>query len=108
MKRTYRAGTIVCAFSQVVEVGLDRIVRQPGQLNFAGSALVMNEAVVHYGKFTGESLAESWSAASTRPDSVIAHRSNATVIARFADDVLTPVALIRKHRVLWTAETDGE
>ena len=93
---------------QVVEVGPDRIVRQPGQPNFAGSALVMNEAVVHYGKFTGESLAESWIAASTRPDSVIAHRSNATVIARFANGELTPVALIRKRRVLWAAESDGE
>lgn len=84
-----------------LEVGPDRIVRQPGQPNFAGSALTMDEAVSRYAIYTGESLAESWIAASTRPDGIISHRKKATVIARFADGLLTPLALVRNRRVLW-------
>jgi len=48
-------------------VGRDRIVRQPGQPNFAGSALTMNEAVANLMKHAGASLAQSWSAASIIP-----------------------------------------
>lgn len=84
-----------------LEVGPDRIVRQPGQPNFAGSALAMDDAVSRYANYTGESLAESWTAASTRPNAVISNKSKATVVARFADQKLTPVALIRNRRVLW-------
>lgn len=85
-----------------LEVGADRIVRQPGQPNFAGSALAMDDAVSLYAKYTGESLADSWLAASARPDAIISSRSKATVIARFINQKLTPVALIRNRRVLWS------
>jgi N-acetylglucosamine-6-phosphate deacetylase len=89
-----------------LEVGPDRIVRQPGQPNFAGSALTMDSAVFNYAAFTGESLAESWIAGSTRADQLISHRSNATVIARCERSRLTPVALLRNRRVLWSAGQD--
>jgi N-acetylglucosamine-6-phosphate deacetylase len=84
-----------------LEVGDDRIVRQPGQSNFAGSALTMGEAVARYAAYTGESLEESWVAGSVRADDIISNRSKSTVIARLADGKLTPVALLRNRRVLW-------
>jgi N-acetylglucosamine-6-phosphate deacetylase len=48
-------------------VGRDRIVRQPGQPNFAGSALAMNDAVARFMHAAGATLAQAWSAASTIP-----------------------------------------
>ena len=89
---------------RALEVGPDRVVRQPGQPNFAGSALTMNEAVSNYAAFTGESLGASWLAGSTRADQAISHRSSATVIARKECSKLVPVVLMRKRRVLWAAE----
>jgi N-acetylglucosamine-6-phosphate deacetylase len=86
---------------QTLKVGPDRIVRQPGQPNFAGSALTMNEAVARFAHYTRESLAESWIAGSTRPNAIISHRSSAIVIAQNANATLRPVALIRNRRVLW-------
>jgi N-acetylglucosamine-6-phosphate deacetylase len=86
-----------------LEVGPDRVVRQPGRPNFAGSALTMERAVSNYAAFTGESLAESWIAGSARADKLIAHRSNATVIARQQESSLAPIALLRNRRVLWSA-----
>jgi N-acetylglucosamine-6-phosphate deacetylase len=84
-----------------LEVGPDRVVRQPGQPNFAGSALTMNEAVARFACYTRESLAESWIAGSTRAEAVLSHRSNAIVIVQEAGAALRPVALIRNRRVLW-------
>jgi N-acetylglucosamine-6-phosphate deacetylase len=85
-----------------LEVGPDRIVRQPGQPNFAGSALTMDEAVARYARYTSESVAESWIAGSTRADAVISHRSNAIVIVQRVDSMLRPIALIRNRRILWS------
>lgn len=87
-----------------LDVGADRVVRQPGQPNFAGSALAMNEAVSRFATFTGESLAESWIAGSIRPNSFIRNRTNATLVAKFADGELVPLALIRNRRVFWLSD----
>ncbi len=48
----------------VVEVGRDRVVRQPGSPNFAGSSLTMDRALANTMAFTGASLAEAWDACS--------------------------------------------
>ena len=48
-----------------MEVGPDRVVRQPGSPNFAGSALTMDLAVYHAVTFAEATLAEAWDAAST-------------------------------------------
>jgi N-acetylglucosamine-6-phosphate deacetylase len=87
-----------------LEVGADRVVRQPGQPNFAGSALTMDSAVSNYAAFTGESVAEAWLAGSTRAEKLISSRSNATVIVRYAASSLAPVALLRNRRLLWTSQ----
>ena len=51
----------------VLEVGRDRIVRHPGQPNFAGSALAMNDAIATLMRDAGATLAQAWAAASTIP-----------------------------------------
>ena len=51
----------------IVEVGKDRIVRQPGCPNFAGSALTMNEAVANTVRAGALGLPEAWTAASITP-----------------------------------------
>ena len=51
----------------VLEVGRDRIVRQPGQPHFAGSGLAMNDAVATLMRDADATLAQAWSAASTNP-----------------------------------------
>jgi N-acetylglucosamine-6-phosphate deacetylase len=89
--------------AHTLEVGADRVVRHPGQPNFAGSALTMDRAVFNYAAFTGESLSEAWIAGSTRAEHAIGRRTNATVIARQTKEGLVPVALIRKRRALWIA-----
>ena len=48
----------------VVEVGPDRVVRQPGSPNFAGSALTMDAAVHNAIACRAMTLAEAWRAAS--------------------------------------------
>lgn len=48
----------------IVEVGRDRVVRQPGAPNFAGSSLTMDRAVANTIAFTGATLAEAWDASS--------------------------------------------
>ena len=54
-----------------IEVGEDRIVRQPGSPNLAGSALTMDRAVANFTRLTGASLADAWDAASLRPWSLL-------------------------------------
>jgi N-acetylglucosamine-6-phosphate deacetylase len=48
----------------VVEVGSDRVVRQPGSPNFAGSALTMDAALRNAVCCGAMTLAEAWCAAS--------------------------------------------
>lgn len=50
-----------------VEVGEDKIVRQPGQTNFAGSALETDEAVRRSAKMLGVSWRKTWDGISVRP-----------------------------------------
>jgi N-acetylglucosamine-6-phosphate deacetylase len=89
-------------------VGPDRVVRQPGQPNFAGSALTMDVAVARYAMYTRESLAGSWTAGSTRADAILSHRSHAVVIVQRVDSMLCPIALIRNRRVLWSLLNDEQ
>jgi N-acetylglucosamine-6-phosphate deacetylase len=49
-----------------IEVGPDRVVREPGKLNFAGSSLTMDRAVANVISFLGWSPAEAHAACSTR------------------------------------------
>jgi N-acetylglucosamine-6-phosphate deacetylase len=94
--------------SHLLHVGPDRVVRQPGQPNFAGSALTMDVAVASYAMYTRESLAESWVAGSTRADAILSHRSNAIVIAQRVDSMLRPIALFRNRHLLWNLFDDGQ
>lgn len=57
----YRLGTLEMA------VGDDRIVRQPGQTNFAGSALTPVEAVFNAADMLGASWLETWERMSVGP-----------------------------------------
>ncbi len=43
-----------------IEVGADRVVREPGKTNFAGSALAPDEAAANFARFTDYSEEESW------------------------------------------------
>lgn len=47
-----------------IEVGNDRVVRQPGKSNFAGSSLTLDEGVANFSKWTGVSENEAWTMAS--------------------------------------------
>jgi N-acetylglucosamine-6-phosphate deacetylase len=89
-------------------VGPDRVVREPGQPNFAGSALTMDVAVARYAMYTRESLAESWVAGSTRADAILCHRSHAIVIVERGESILRPIALIRNRCVLWSLLNDEQ
>ena len=50
-----------------LEVGADRVVRQPGQRNFAGSALTLDRAVANTAQWCGVSLADAIDMASLHP-----------------------------------------
>jgi N-acetylglucosamine-6-phosphate deacetylase len=50
-----------------LEVGEDRVVRQPGQSNFAGSALTLDRAVANTARWCGVSLADAIDMASLHP-----------------------------------------
>ncbi len=50
-----------------MEVGADRVVRQPGQTNFAGSALTPVEAVFNAADMLGASWQEAWQRMSVAP-----------------------------------------
>lgn len=92
----------------VIEVGSDRVVRQPGSPNLAGSALTMSEAVANYVGMTGVSLAEAWEAASARPWGLLCKAGAAkrvpasTVFARWREGRLSVLATIHGQRVLWS------
>lgn len=73
----------------VLEVGRNRVVREPGKPYFAGSALTMDRAVMTLVQATDASLADAWDAASIRPrkllemtaDRRISRRAAGTVVA---------------------------
>ncbi len=48
-----------------IEVGDDRVVRQPGQTNFAGSALTLEEGVLNFARWLDVPLEEAWALGST-------------------------------------------
>ena len=50
-----------------LEVGADRVVRQPGQTNFAGSALTLDRGVANVAQWTGLALADALDMASLHP-----------------------------------------
>ena len=94
-----------------LEVGADRVVRQPGSPNFAGSALSMDLAVGNFAAMTNSSLADAWDAASVIParllrasGAVKARIDAGTIIAQIQDGVPQVVATIRGRRALWLKE----
>jgi len=90
-----------------IEVGRDRVVRQPGSPNLAGSALTMDRAVSEYVRMTGVPLAEAWDAASVRPwellrrAGAVKRTEESCVLGRWADGKLEVLATLRGKRVLW-------
>jgi N-acetylglucosamine-6-phosphate deacetylase len=97
----YRLGEMM------VEVGTDRVVRQPGSPNLAGSALTMDDAVARYTAMTGEPLAESWDAASVRPAALLKRADTrkrvdlGTIIVDASGGGFRVIATLRGKRVLW-------
>lgn len=93
-----------------LEVGADRIVRQPGTKNLAGSALTMVEAVANLTRFARISLADAWDAASLVPWSILRTAGvvrgplGSTVLAEWDGLSLKTLASLRGQRVLWSAE----
>jgi N-acetylglucosamine-6-phosphate deacetylase len=93
-----------------VQVGEDRVVRQPGTKNLAGSALTTENAVAGLVRMAGVSLAEAWDAASIRPwellrkAGAVKRRPESVVVARWAKGQLKVVATFRGTRVLWAAK----
>ncbi len=90
-----------------IEVGRDRVVRQPGSPNLAGSALTMDRAVSGFVKMTGVSLCTAWDAASVRPwellraAGAVKRIPQSCVIAHWDGDELDVLATLRGKRVLW-------
>ncbi len=90
-----------------VEVGADRVVRQPGQPYLAGSALTMNDAVAGLVNMTGMPLADAWDAASRRPwdllrkAGAVRGRPRSEIVARWRGGRLEVLAAFRGNRVLW-------
>jgi N-acetylglucosamine-6-phosphate deacetylase len=93
-----------------MEVGEDRIVRQPGQPNLAGSALTMDVAVANFAMMAAVPLAEAWDAASLRPRRLLQEagalrRRSAPgmVIAQPGAGSLQIEATLLGSRLLWRA-----
>lgn len=90
-----------------MEVGADRVVRQPGQPNLAGSALTMEDAVANFSTMAGVPLAEAWEAAALRPRAILREagvaigREAGLVIARWSGPQLQVCATLRGNRLLW-------
>ena len=90
-----------------IEVGRDRVVRQPGSPNLAGSALTMDRAVSLHTAMAGVSLAEAWEAASLRPWDLLLRAGavrrieDSCVLARWDGGNLDVLATFRGRRVLW-------
>ena len=90
----------------VIEVGKDRVVRQPRSPNFAGSALTMNDAVANKIRAGALDLHQAWAAASTTPAALLQRRCGirlhpAQIIARQNVKTLEIQALISAGRLLF-------
>lgn len=92
-----------------MEVGADRVVRQPGSPNFAGSALTMDRAVANFAQMTGLPLADAWDAGSLLPWRLLDHagaglgrkREKGWIIAKAEPGSLQVRATWRGKRLLW-------
>jgi N-acetylglucosamine-6-phosphate deacetylase len=89
----------------VVEVGKDRVVRQPGSPNFAGSALTMNEAVANTVRSGALQLSEAWKAASEVPARLLRRFAGvstrpAEAVARITAEGIEIVRLSRSRSLL--------
>ncbi len=91
----------------VIEIGKDRVARQPGSPNLAGAAITMREAVERYIALTGVALAEAWDAASIgawkflRRAGAAKRIPDSTLIAEFTNGEFDIVATLHGKRVLW-------
>ncbi len=90
-----------------IEIGPDRIARQPGRPNLAGAAITMREAVERYVAMSGVPLAEAWDAASGRAWALL-RRAGAvkrvpasSVFARWRGGKFDVHATLHGARVLW-------
>jgi len=92
-----------------VKVGPDRIVRQPGSQNLAGSALTMCEAVANLVRVAHIALADAWDAASLIPWALLRQAGavrgplGSTVLATWSGGELKVEAALRGAKVLWQA-----
>ena len=92
-----------------MEVGADRIVRQPGSPNFAGSALTMDRAVANFAHMAAVPLADAWDAGSLLPWKLLDQagaglgraREKGWIIAKAAAGSLQVRATWRGRKVLW-------
>ena len=91
----------------VIEIGSDRIARQPGSPNLAGAAITMREAVERYIAMTGAPLAEAWAAASSRAWELLRRAGavkrvpDSSVFARLRGGKFDVLATLHGRRVLW-------
>ncbi len=91
----------------VIEIGADRIARQPGSPNLAGAAITMSEAVERYVAMTGVPLSEAWEAGSSRAWDLLRRAGSvkrvpdSTVLARWRGGKFGVLATLRGKRVLW-------
>ncbi len=94
-----------------MEVGADRVVRQPGSPNFAGSALTMDRAVANFAQMAGIPLADAWDAGSLLPWKLLDQagaglgraREKGWIIAKAEAGSLQVRATWRGKKVLWLA-----
>ena len=93
----------------VIEIGRDRVARQPGSPNLAGAAITMREAVERYIAMSGVPLAEAWDAASTRAWELLRRAGavkripDSTLFARWHTGKFDVLATLHGRRVLWAA-----
>ena len=91
----------------VIEIGRERVVRQPGSSNLAGAAITMREAVERYVAMSGVPLAEAWLAASARAwhllrlAGAVKRVPDSTVFARWHAGKIDMLATLHGRRVLW-------
>jgi N-acetylglucosamine-6-phosphate deacetylase len=92
-----------------MEVGADRVVRQPGSPNFAGSALTMDHAVANFARMAGIPLADAWDAGSLLPWRLLDQagaglgraREKGWIIAKAEAGILNVRATWRGKKLLW-------
>jgi N-acetylglucosamine-6-phosphate deacetylase len=92
-----------------MEVGADRVVRQPGSPNFAGSALTMDRAVANFAQMAGIPLADAWDAGSLLPWKLLDQagaglgrvREKGWIIAKAVAGSLQVRATWRGKKLLW-------